>query len=271
MKKFKRVLLIILKILVGLYALVCILFFFFQEKLIFIPEKLSEDYEFNFNKDFEEINIEVEEEIVLNGILFKSQEPRGLVFYLHGNAGSLRTWERASKPYTDSDYDIFIIDYRGYGKSDGKIQSQKQLYQDMQIAYDEIRKQYSEENIIVLGYSLGTGIAAKIASTNNPKSLILLAPYYSLNWALSQTYPYLPGFLLRYKLKTNKYIEECEMPIYLIHGKKDQLFNYEASIKLNSVNPEWSKVKILDGLGHQDLANDTTFIEEIMSILKTSE
>jgi pimeloyl-ACP methyl ester carboxylesterase len=271
MKKLKKILFIILKVIIGLYLVICIIFLLFQEKLIFIPEKLSVDYVFNFNKDFEEISIEVEEDIVLNGAIFKSQEPRGLVFYLHGNGGSLRTWERASKPYTDSDYDLFIIDYRGYGKSDGKIKSQKQLYLDMQTAYQEMCKRYNEEDIIVLGYSLGTGIAAKIASTNKPKSLILLAPYYNLHWALRQLYPYLPGFLLRYNLKTNIYIKDCEMPIYLVHGNKDQLFNYKASVKLNLVNPEWSKLKILDGLGHQDLANDTIFVEEIMSILNNAE
>ena len=62
-----------------------------------------------------------------------------------------------------------MLDYRGYGKSEGAIHGQTQFHEDIQIAYDEIKKRYKESNIVVLGYSVGTGPAAYLASTNHPR------------------------------------------------------------------------------------------------------
>src|SRR5687768_11655977 len=164
----------------GFYILVCALLFFFQERLIFFPEKLDKNYRFSFNQKFEEINIKTRDQKLLHGLLFKSDNSKGLVFYLHGNAGSLRSWGEVAKIYTDLNYDVFIIDYRGFGKSEGSISSEAQLYQDLQIAYDVMKSKYGEDKIVVLGYSVGTGLATKIASTNKPKILILQAPYYNM-------------------------------------------------------------------------------------------
>lgn len=115
-----RVIIKVLFIAGILYVAMCIFLYFIQERLLFFPEKLPQNYRFAFTHDFEELKIEMEDEILLNGILFKIQNPKGLIFYLHGNAGSLRTWGEAAKIYTDMSYDLFMLDYRGYGKSEGK-------------------------------------------------------------------------------------------------------------------------------------------------------
>src|SRR5690606_15976768 len=122
---------------------------------------------------FEEMYIKMEDGIPLHGLLFKTKASRGLIFYLHGNAGSLSSWGEVAKSYTDLHYDVFILDYRGYGKSGGFVNSEQQIFQDVQTAYNEIMKQYPEEKIVVLGYSIGTGPASKLAANNHPKLLIL--------------------------------------------------------------------------------------------------
>ncbi|MGK4569130.1 hypothetical protein [Flavobacterium sp. 3HN19-14] len=66
--------------------------YFFQEKLIFHASKLPANYQFHFKGNFEELNISVDNKTNLNGLLFKTESPKGLVFYLHGNAGTLDTW-----------------------------------------------------------------------------------------------------------------------------------------------------------------------------------
>ena len=96
----KKQILKILKIVVITYIIICGLLYFFQEKLIFFPEKLSKEYKFDFNRNFEEINIKTKDNITLNGVLFKSDSSKGLIFYLHGNAGSLRSWGEVSETYT---------------------------------------------------------------------------------------------------------------------------------------------------------------------------
>ena len=188
------------KILKSIALLVIILFgllYFFQEKIIFLPEKLDKNYSFNFNNKFEELNFKAEDNTILNGLLFKAKESKGLVFYLHGNAGSLKNWGQISDLYTNLDYDIFILDYRGFGKSEGKIKSEKQLFEDNQIVYNKLKERYSEKNIIVIGYSIGSGMAAKLASENSPKHLILQAPYFSLIDLVKNKYSFIPSFAFK--------------------------------------------------------------------------
>ncbi|HTH57816.1 MAG TPA: alpha/beta fold hydrolase [Cyclobacteriaceae bacterium] len=141
----------------AVYIIGCVLLYFWQEKLIFRPHKLDVNYVFRFSQPFEELNLKTDDGEMLNGLLFKSDSSRGLIFYLHGNGGTVASWGSVAKVYTDLHYDVFFIDYRGYGKSTGNIQSQSQLFHDNQIAYDFLKTKYDEAKIIVLGYSIGTG------------------------------------------------------------------------------------------------------------------
>jgi pimeloyl-ACP methyl ester carboxylesterase len=158
----KKLVLKMVIVLSSLYLIVCVLLFFIQEKLIFFPEKLNKDFKFNFDQPFEELRIKMNDNKLLDGILFKANDSKGLIFYLHGNGGSLRSWGEAAKTYTELDYDIFMLDYRGYGKSEDKINSQEQLFNDVQTAYDTLKRKYDEKKIIVLGYSIGTGPASNL-------------------------------------------------------------------------------------------------------------
>jgi len=219
------------KILAITYIVLCTLLFLIQEKMIFFPEKLDSNYQFDFNQTFEELYIETEDNVLLNGVLFRADTSKGLIFYLHGNAGSLKSWGIIAKIYTAQNYDIFILDYRSYGKSEGKICSQNQLFNDGQVAYDNMKLRYKEDNIIVLGYSIGTGLATKLASTNQPRLLILQAPFYSLADMMKRYYPFIPKFLLKYKFENNLYIQDCKMPIVICHGNRDNIIPYEYSLK----------------------------------------
>ncbi len=109
-----------------MYIILCTLMYFFQEKMIFHPDKLANDYKYEFQQNFKEWNIKTKDDELLNGILFKADSTKGIIFYLHGNAGSLASWGNVAKIYTDRNYDCYMIDYPGYGKSSGKIKSQDQ-------------------------------------------------------------------------------------------------------------------------------------------------
>ena len=253
--------------LIILYVSVCGLLFLFQEKLIFFPEKLNPDFHFSFDQNFEEINIKSQDGILLNGILFKSDSSNGLIFYLHGNAGSLRSWGRVAKTYTNLNYDVFMLDYRGFGKSEGSISNQGQLYNDIQIAYNKMKYVYNEKNIIVLGYSIGTGPATKIASTNNPKLLILQAPYYSLKDMMRHTYPIIPTYILKYKFETNKYLRSCKMPIVIFHGNQDEVIYYNSSIELKKLFKNTDRLITLNGQRHNGMTDNPDYRNEIQKIL----
>jgi pimeloyl-ACP methyl ester carboxylesterase len=257
----------IFKILVVFYLLICGLLYLVQEKLIFFPQKLTKDYQFNFPQNFEEVNIRMKDNVLLNGLLFKANYSKGVIFYLHGNAGSLSSWGGVASTYTDLNYDVFIIDYRGYGKSEGSIKRQGQFFRDMQTVYDELKKRYSEDKIIVLGYSIGTGPAAKIASVNHPKLLILQAPYYSLTDMMRHSYFLIPTFILKYKFKTNEFIKDCKMPVVVFHGNEDEVIYYESSLKLKELFKASDTLITLNGQGHNGMTENPQYKIEIQKIL----
>lgn len=258
--KFIIVPLIIYVVLVGILFLI-------QERMIFFPEKLPKDYTFQFNQPLEEIYIKTDDHKSLHGLLFRSDSSKGLIFYLHGNAGSLRSWGEVAQTYTDLNYDVFMLDYRGYGKSEGSINSQEQLHKDVQTAYNEIKKKYPEDQITVLGYSIGTGLASKLASTNHPKRLILQAPFYNLADMMKHYYPIIPTFILKYKLETNKYIKDCKMPIVLIHGKQDEIIYYNSSVKLRELIKPTDTLITINNQGHNGMTENSEYKQQIKRIL----
>ncbi|WP_373496932.1 alpha/beta hydrolase [Aquiflexum sp.] len=252
-------------VIVGIYIIVCVAFYYFQEKLIFFPETLEKNHQFDFGQKFEERNFETADGKLLNGLLFKADSTKGLIFYLHGNAGSINGWGYVAEAYTELDYDVFILDYRGYGKSEGKITSQKQLFDDNQMVYDNLKKEYNEQDIIILGYSIGTGMASYLASENTPKRLILQAPYYSLTDLAGQLFPFLPTFILRYKFANNEYLENCTVTIF--HGNQDEVIPYESSLRLKEEFKSKIHLIILDGVGHNGMTESKEYKRELKSIL----
>ena len=137
----------------------------------------------------------------------------------------------------------------------------------MQTVYDELKTKYDESKIIVLGYSIGTGLAAKIASANQPKLLILQAPYFSLTDMMKHTYPIIPTFLLKYKFETNKLIKDCKMPIIIFHGNKDEVIYYNSSIKLQEIIKQTDTLITLNGQGHNGMTDNPEYITNIKRIL----
>lgn len=113
MKTIKKRLVNLVLIVFSLYLALCIGLYFYQEKIIFYPQKLPADYHFKFNQPFEEIPITATDGIKLNGLLFLStvsnQPSKGLIFYLHGNAGSLQGWGDVVNVYTNLGYDVFLL------------------------------------------------------------------------------------------------------------------------------------------------------------------
>lgn len=264
----KRILLNILKVIIGLYILVCVAFYFLQEKIIFVPETLEKTHQFDFGQNFEEFNFKTADGKLINGLLFKADSSKGLIFYLHGNEGSLNGWGKVADTYTELNYDIFILDYRGYGKSEGKITNQEQLFEDNQMVYNELMKEYDEKDIIILGYSIGSGMASFLASGNDPKRLILQAPYYSLTDLLGQMYPFIPAFTLRYKFATNKYLKNCSMPITIIHGNQDAVIPYESSLRLREEFKSKVNLITLEGLGHNGITKNEDYKKALKTVLE---
>ena len=253
----------------SIYLLICILVFAFQEKLLFHPEAIPKTENYTYNQNFVEKNYTVTTDVELNTLLFKSDstwEDRKLIFYIHGNSETLATAGGVASTYTNQGYDFFVYDYRGFGKSDGSIDSESELFADAQILYSNLSKQYKEENVTIVGYSIGTGVAAWLAGKNSPERLILQAPYFSMKDMMIVKYPILPTFLLRYPLETNECLKEMKCPIYIFHGDKDAVIPYSSSEKLKKEVNTVDLTRLI-GMGHTGFSENITYETKLSVIL----
>ena len=251
-----------------MYLIVVTYVYFNQVDMIFHNSKIAKDFKFTFENDFEEINFKSFDNTILHGLLFKAKNSKGLIFYLHGNAGAVDSWGDISKIYTDNGYDIFILDYRSFGKSSGVITDESQFNQDISYAYKNMMKRYAQNKIIIIGYSIGTGPAAILASDFKPKKLILQAPYYSLLDLGATQVPFIPAFLYKFKFETFRYISKVKCPIYIFHGDKDLLINISNSIRLKkSVKPS-DKFFTLFNEDHIGINYNIDFQNQLKLILK---
>ncbi|WP_290967067.1 alpha/beta fold hydrolase [Flavobacterium sp.] len=243
-------------------------FYFNQVELVFHGSKLPKDYKFDYQQKFEEVNIPSFDGAVLNGLLFKAENSKGLVFYLHGNAGTLETWGKIAKIYTSLGYDIFILDYRSFGKSEGEIENEEQVSKDISIVYKKVAEKYAEDKIIIAGYSIGSGFAVKLALENNPKALILQAPYYNFLELSSLKAPFFPDFMKRFSLETNLYLPKIKSPIYIFHGSKDQLIPIDNSIRLRKLLKSNAYFYPLENQEHIGMNENEDFQKQLKRILE---
>jgi len=236
------------------YVVVSILLYFLQDYLMFKPEKLPDDFQFYYeHQEIEEYNVETRDGAIINGLRFKVKNPKGIVFYLKGNSKSIKGWGKFAVDFTRHGYDVLMVDYRGFGKSTGR-RTQKAVKRDMQVVYDKIKEKVDEKFIILYGRSLGSGFAAKLASMNNPRMLILDAPYYSLRHVAKKFIPFMPlSLLLKFPMPTYKWLKYVNCPIHIIHGTDDRLIPYKTSVRLSKIKPLQTMLHTVIGGGHKNL------------------
>ena len=138
----------------GAYIVLLAVVYLVQEKFIFKPEKLSKNFEYKYDAPFKELFFEVEQGVSINGLHFYCAKPNGLILYFHGNTRSIKGWAKYAKDFYRYNYDVVLVDYRGFGKSTGK-RSEKEMLNDMQFVYDTLTVNYDEHHILVYGRSMG--------------------------------------------------------------------------------------------------------------------
>ncbi len=260
----------VLILILGAYIMVSVLLYYLQDYFLFKPEKLPKDFNFYYeNQSVSEYNLETRDGAIINGLHFSVEKPLGVVLYLKGNSKSIKGWGKFAVDFTRNNYDVIMVDYRGFGKSTGK-RSQKAIKHDLQFIYNEIREKVSEKYIIIYGRSLGSGFATKLASMNNPKMLILDAPYYSLTKVTGRYMPFMPlSIILKYPMPTYKWLKYVKCPIHIIHGTKDKLIPFGSSVKLSQVNQKLTRLHPIIGGGHKNLNNFESYHKILTEIIKS--
>jgi uncharacterized protein len=252
---------LLLKLLIALPVL---LFFawlkldYILERILFQPTKLDKNYAFQFNRPFEEITLQPEKDAQINALYFKVNNPKGVILYFHGNRDNLQRWGSISSEIGDYfHYDVFVMDYRGYGKSVGK-RDEDVLNRDALFCYNYVKTNYAPKEIIIYGRSLGTGIASCLASEIKADKLILETPYHSVNDLVKNYFSLFSiEHKLPYKLPSYQYLQDVDCPILMIHGTADEVVPYSSGKKLyeSLVNKNVTFITIPNGK-HNNLGDD---------------
>ncbi|WP_420317107.1 alpha/beta hydrolase [Ekhidna sp.] len=262
----------IILIIVSIYVIVNVAAYFLQEKFLFKPEKLPSDFQFKYaEQNVQEHNLYIGDDVRINGVHFSVEKPKGIVMYLKGNSRSIKGWGKFAIDFNRLGFDVVMVDYRGFGKSTGR-RSEKEIKGDLQKVYDILKSKVPEKYVIIYGRSMGSGFAAKLASNNNPKMLILESPYYSMKKVAKRYIPFLPASLiLKFPLTTYKWIKYVKCPIKIIHGTKDKLIPYKSSLALAGINPSLTRVYSVIGGGHNNLHTFEEYHRMLEEALNSAE
>lgn len=255
----------------ALYAVLCVLFYFGQDLFFFRPERLPNWFTYQYPFPFSEVNFDMEDGGVVNALHFKVPNRLGVVFYIKGNSRSIKGWGKFAKDFVGKGFDFFIMDYRGFGKSKGR-RTENILYGDLQQVYKWLATQYEEEQIVLYGRSLGSGLATRIASWNTPRMLILDCPYYSFLYHIGRYGFFLPiRWLLRYHIRTDRFMVKVSVPVFILHGRKDRLIPYRQSEMLRADAPAKIQLYPIEGAGHNNLPAFPQYHDLLYDILSGEE
>ncbi|MFG6416019.1 alpha/beta hydrolase [Roseateles sp. DC23W] len=238
-----------------------------QERLLFEPEPLPADHVFQFGPDVQDVVIDRPDGTRLHALHLRLPAPRGIVFYLHGNAGNLQSWFSHADFYRQAGYDLFMLDYRGFGKSGGRIASEAELRADARAAWQQIEPLYAPGQLrVIAGRSLGSGLAAGLAAELQPDLTVLISPYRSMRALAAQHYPWVPAALLRYPLDTEALAARIHGPSLLLHGDQDTLIPAAHSEALKARLPQARYVRV-EGAGHSDVQEFPAYLQAVREAL----
>ena len=208
--------------------------YFYQDKYVYHPEikwKATPDLE---GLVYEDLKLRSSDGIELSAWYVPSKISKGTVLFFHGNARNISSEIEALQMFNRFGYNVLALDYRGFGKSAGHP-DEEGTYRDAQAAWDWLvsSKKESLERIVICGRSLGSGIAADLASKNKPKALILEAAFTSLPEAGQGRYPYFPVKLLsKYHYDTLSKLKKIHCPILIVHSRDDELIPFRHAERL---------------------------------------
>jgi pimeloyl-ACP methyl ester carboxylesterase len=258
------------KTLIIIYVLGGVALYFLQDYILFHPVTLKKDHNYDFPEKHKDINISISENSNLNIVQFFSTATvtKGVALYFHGNKKNISWYAKYPPYFTRHGYEVWIIDYPGFGKSTGKFTEQT-LYDWANYMYNFARARFGADSIIIYGKSMGTGIAAHLASLQPCKRLILETPYYDYPSVIKHYLPFYPiDWMIHYKIPTYEYLEKIKIPITIFHGSDDWVVTYNNSKKLNHYLKANDEIITINGGSHNDLYKFKETLEKLDSLLK---
>lgn len=222
-----------------------------QERLLFEPVPLPAEVRLSSEPDVSERLVEVPG-ARLSVLELRRPRPEGVVFFLHGNRANLKEWFTDGSLYRRANLDLVMMDYRGFGKSTGRIDSEAQLHADVEAVWQAVAPRYAGKRVIAYGRSLGTGLASAWAARHQPDLTILVSPYASMRQLAALHYPWVPGAIVRYPLRSDEAVARLHKPLILVHGDQDALIPLAHSRQL-AARATQARLVVIRGAAHADV------------------
>jgi alpha-beta hydrolase superfamily lysophospholipase len=269
-RRLKRIIIRIIKIILIVYAISGILVWHLQEKLLLHPVPLVSSATFDFKLPHREWTISVTDKDTLSIVQFfavSTNKKKGAILFFHGNRENINRYVRYATPLTQKGYDVWMVDYPGFGKTTGRFTEQR-VYQDARIVYQLAEKDIAADSIIIYGKSLGTGIAAELASVKKCRRLILETPYYSIPQLAWDHFPFYPtSRMSRYHLPTYQYLPYVDSPVTIFHGTDDGVIPHKHASRLKQVLKSKDEFVTIPDAIHNNLLDFELFRKKLNDLL----
>ena len=241
---------------VCLYAGIIALVYFRQSSLLYYPDIAGRGLHATpqqIGLAFEDIELLTEDGVRLHGWFIPGDDARGTLLFFHGNAGNISHRLDSIAIFKRMNLDVFIIDYRGYGQSQGRV-SEAGTYRDAEAAWSYLveTRGVAADRIVVFGRSLGASIAAWLASRHTPAALIVESSFSSVPSMGQRLYPFLPvKWLSSFSYDTRQYVSRIECPLLVVHSRTDEIIPYAEGRLVFDAAPADKQFLDLRG-GHND-------------------
>ncbi len=210
------------------------LMFLLQPSMIFFPFERLEQTPTDWGLGYENVTLKTQDGVQLHGWYIPHKNSEQTLLFFHGNAGNISHRGDSVKIFHQLGLNVFIIDYRGYGNSEGKA-NEDGLYKDARAAWLYLRENRAlrQQDIIIFGRSLGGAVAAKLAAEVQPAGLILESTFSSARDIANTVFPVLSRLIfLRYDFNTINHIEQVKSPVLVLHSPDDKIVAFRFGKKI---------------------------------------
>ena len=226
-----------------------------EERLIFHPVKVIHQTPRDVGLDFKDVYFTARDGVRLNGWFVPYPKAQRTLLWFHGNAGNIGHRAQNLRLLHDRvKINIFLFDYRGYGRSEGKI-SEAGSYLDGSAAIDFLRRHYNVQanQLVLFGRSLGAAVAAEMATRVDSVAVILESPFVSVPEMARAVFPLIPlGPLLSTRYDNLDKVRRARSPLLVLHGDRDEVVPFDQGRKVFEAAPEPKKFHTIVGAGHNN-------------------
>ena len=248
-----------------------VLIYLFQERLIFFPQPLAQDpLTANPGAPIEAVSLKVNDGVTLQGWLVHSmaaREPAPVLIYFGGNAEEVSWLASTAGQYAG--WSLLLINYRGYGGSEGKP-GEAALFGDALQIYDYAAARAAGGRVAVMGRSLGSGVAVHLAAKRPVAGVILVSPYDSIESVAQGVYPYLPvGLMLKHRFDSLSRAPRIGVPLLCLVASEDRVIPRPHSERLYAAwsgPKQWREIR---PAAHDSIADAPDYWQSIADFMRS--